>query len=319
MSKVQEKAFLGKNIIHVDTWRKGEERKVYHAIYRDPISERNYAKRFAVTAITRDREYDITNGNKGARLLYFEAHKNSEAETVTVKLSQGCRAKKKVFDFDFGELAIKGRSSQGNVLTRYPVQSIKQKSVGSSTLGGRKIWYDETVGRLNVQERGQFVGEFDTEDRILVLYKNGSYELTDFELTNRYDFAKIAYIAKLSDDLVVSVLHYDGERKDYFVKRFKIETTSLNEKFTFISEASGSKAVVLSIRDNTYVRFTETRGKTKQKEEVTINLSDFIDVKGWKALGNKLSRYAVSRIKEVEAKKAETDTIRIGDTVELDL
>ncbi len=316
VSKVQEKAFMGKDIIHVDVWRKGEERKVYHAVYRDPESGRNYAKRFAVTAITRDREYDITNGNKGARLLYFEAHQNSEAEVITVKLSQGCRAKKKVFDFDFGEQAIKGRSSQGNVLTKYPIQSIKQKSVGSSTLGGRKIWYDETVGRLNVQERGDYLGEFDTEDRILVLFKNGSYELTDFELTNRYDFAKIAHIAKLTDDLVVTVLHYDGERKDYFVKRFNIETTSLGENFSYISEASGSKPIVISIQDDTYVRFTETRGKTKQKEEVTLNLADFIDVKGWKALGNKLSRYPVSRIKEVEAKKAETDVINIGDTVE---
>ena len=319
VNKVQDKAFMGKNIIHVDVWRKGQERKVYHAVYRDPVSGRNYAKRFAVTAITRDREYDVTNGNKGAKLLYFEAHQNSESEVVTVKLSQGCRAKKKVFDFDFGELAIKGRSSQGNVLTKYPVQSIKQKSVGSSTLGGRKIWYDETVGRLNVQERGQFLGEFDTEDRILVLYKNGSYELTDFELTNRYDFAKIKEIAKLTDELVVSVVHYDGGRKDYFVKRFKIETTTLSEKVSFISEASGSKAVVISTKDKTYLRFTETRGKTKQKEEVTIELSDFIDVKGWKALGNKLSRYPATRLKEVEAKKGDTDTIKVGDTVELDL
>lgn len=319
VSKVQDKAFMGKNIIHVDVWRKGQERKVYHAVYRDPVTGRNYAKRFTVDAITRDREYDVTNGNKGAKLLYFEAHQNSESEVINVKLSQGCRAKKKVFDFDFGELAIKGRSSQGNVLTKYPVQSIKQKSVGNSTLGGRKIWYDETVGRLNINERGQFLGEFDTEDRILVLYKNGSYELTDFELTNRYDFAKIAEINKLTDDLVVTAVHYDGERKDYFVKRFQIETTSLNEKSTFISESSGSKAIVISTQEKTYLQFTETRGKTKQKEEVTINLEDFIDVKGWKALGNKLSRYPVSRLKEVEAKKVDSDDIKIGDTVELDL
>lgn len=319
VNKVQDKAFMGKNIIHVDVWRKGQERKVYHAVYRDPVTGRNYAKRFSVTAITRDREYDVTNGNNGAKLLYFEAHQNSESELLHVKLSQGCRAKKKVFDFDFGELAIKGRSSQGNVLTKYPIQSIKQKSVGSSTLGGRKIWYDETVGRLNVQDRGQFLGEFDTEDRILVLFRNGSYELTDFELTNRYDFSKIKEIVKVTDDLVISAVHYDGERKDYFVKRFKIETTSLHEKAIFISEAPGSKPILISTQEKSYLRFTETRGKTKQKDEVTIELSEFIDVKGWKALGNKLSRYPITRLKEVEAKKVDADDLNIGDTVELDV
>jgi topoisomerase-4 subunit A len=266
VSRVQDKAFFGKDIIHVDIWRKGDERTIYHAVYRDPVAGRNYVKRFAVKAITRDREYDVTNGSKGVKLLYFQVHPNSEEEVLTVKLSQGCRAKNKVFDFDLGELAIKGRSSQGNVLTKYPIQSIKQKSVGSSTLGGLKIWYDETIGRLNTDERGQYLGEFDTEDRILVLYKNGSYELTDFELTNRYDFKKIAEIHKLTEDLVVSTLYYDGERKDYYVKRFQIETSSLNEPNTFITEAKNSRVVVLSTEDEPYVSFTETRGGRPSKK-----------------------------------------------------
>lgn len=321
VTRVQDKAFVGKNLLHVDVWRKGDDRKIYHAIYRDPTSGKNYAKRFAVTATTLDREYDVTNGAKGAKLLYFNVHLNSESEIVNIKLSQGCRAKKKIFDFDFATLAIKGRTSQGNVITKYPVQSIKQVSVGASTLGGRKIWYDKTVGRINVDERGEFLGEFDTQDRILVLYKNGSYELTDFELTNRYDFAKIFTVCKLTPETVITAVHYAGDRKEYFVKRFQIETTSLNEKFTYISEASGSKIVVLSIDKTPHISFMETRGKTKQKDEVELNLAEFIDVKGWRALGNKLSRHAVSRIKQIEGPKPIPgeeipEKVSVGDTVE---
>jgi topoisomerase-4 subunit A len=318
VSRVSEKAFFGKNIIHVDVWRKGDERKVYHAVYRDPTSGKNYIKRFAVTAITRDREYDVTNGAKGAKLLYFEAHQNSEAELIEVKLSQGCRAKKKIFEFDFAELAIKGRSSQGNVLTKYPVQSIKQLSLGSSTLGGRKIWYDNTVGRLNTDERGPLLGEFDTEDRILVVYKNGFYEMTDFELTNRYEFAKIHWIGKFDPEQVITVVHYDGSRKDWYVKRFQVETTTLGEAYSFISEANGSKAGIISMEDEPQITFIETKGKDKKKEEASVNLAEFIDVKGWRSLGNKLSRYPVTRIKlqKQEVKPAAAKDISVGDTVE---
>lgn len=317
--RVSEKAFLGKNIIHIDVWRKGDERKVYHAIYRDPTSGKNYIKRFAVTAITRDRDYDVTNGAKGAKLLYFEAHQNSESELIEVKLSQGCRAKKKVFEFDFAELAIKGRSSQGNVLTKYPVQSIRQLSLGSSTLGGRKIWYDETVGRINTDERGELIGEFDTEDRILVVYKNGSYELTDFELTNRYEAKKVHWLGKFDPEQVITSVYYDGERKDWYVKRFQIETTTLGEDFLFVSESNGTKPGIISLEAEPVVNFIETKGKAKTKEETTVNLAEFIDVKGWRSLGNKLSRYPISRLKLVkqEPKSIDTDKpITVGDVVE---
>ncbi|MFK7970069.1 MAG: DNA gyrase/topoisomerase IV subunit A [Bacteroidia bacterium] len=317
VTRVSEKAFVGKNIIHIDVWRKGDDRKVYHAVYRDPTSGKNYIKRFAVTAITRDREYDVTNGGKGAKLLYFEAHANSESEVIEVKLSQGCRAKKKVFEFDFATLAIKGRASRGNVLTNYPVQSLKQLSLGASTLGGRKIWYDETVGRINTDERGVLLGEFDTEDRILVVFKNGSYELTDFELTNRYDASKIFWINKFDPEQVITAVHFDGERKDWYVKRFQVETTSLGESYSFVSEANGSKIGVLSLEDEPVVTFTETKGKAKVKEEAEVNLTEFIDVKGWRSLGNKLSRYPITRLKLAPPKvKKVEEEITVGDTVE---
>ena len=317
VTRVQEKAFVGKDIIHVDVWKKGNERKIYHAIYRDPKAGKNYVKRFAVKAITRDREYDITKGSKGSKLLYFEVHPNSEAEVVTVSLTQSCRAKIKTFDFDFGELAIKGRASQGNVLTKYPVRKIAQKSVGASTLGGRKIWYDETVGRLNVEERGKYLGKFDTDDQVLVVYKDGSYELTDFELTNRYDISKVVLVDKLTEDSVVTAVHYDGNQKDYYVKRFQIETSTMDKKFSFISEASGSKLIMASTEDEPYIRF-KAGNKASNKELVELNLAEFIDIKGWKAMGNKLDRRKVSSVKQIvpPVKDKNKDSLSTGDQVE---
>lgn len=314
VTRVQDKAFVGKDIIHVDVWKKGNERKVYHAVYRDPKEGKNYVKRFAVTAITRDREYDVTKGNKGSKLLYFQAHLNSESEVITVNLTQSCRAKKKVFDFDLADLAIKGRASQGNVLTKYPVRKITQKSVGSSTLGGRKIWYDETVGRLNVNERGTFLGEFDTEDRVVTIYKDGSYELGNFELTNRYDISKVSFLAKLSEDLVITAVHYEGKQKEYYVKRFQIETSTMDKKFTFISEEGGSKMVFASVKANPHVTYKV--GKGRAKEVVEKSLADFIDVKGWKAMGNKLDRRQVSAVKELEVKEPEKETLKSGESIE---
>jgi topoisomerase-4 subunit A len=322
VTRVQEKSFVGKNIIHADVWKKGNERKIYHVIYRDPKGGKNYVKRFAVQAITRDREYDVTNGSQGVKLLYFEAHYNSEEEVVTVSLSQNCRAKNKVFDYDFGELAIKGRSSQGNVLTKYPIRKIVQKSVGSSTLGGRKIWYDDAAGRLNVNERGRYLGQFDTEDTVLVLYKDGQYELTNFELTNRYDVKKVIWVEKFDPETVITAVHYEGKQKDYYVKRFNIETSTIDKKFKFISDESGSKLVVATTHPKPEIGFKVTTPGKRTKENVKLELSSFIDVKGWRALGNKLDRRKVSSVEELTpketktAKKQSNEKLKTGDKVE---
>lgn len=319
VTNVQEKAFLGKDIIHVDVWKKGDDRKIYHAIYRDPDSGKNYVKRFAVTAITRDRDYDVTNGNTGTKLLYFEVHPNSEAEVVTIHLTQNCRAKIKVFDFDFGELAIKGRNSQGNVLTKYPVRKVVQKAIGSSTLGGMKIWLDDTIGRLNTEERGTYLGEFDTEDTLLVVYKDGSYEQTSFELTNRYDMGKIALIEKFDPDRVITAIHYDAKSQAHYVKRFQIETSTLNKVFSFISESKGSKLAFVSVAPEPCVSYEVTK-RNKEKESLTVNLATFIDVKGWKALGNKLDRRKVSKLKEVAVNEGDSgekeSSLKPGDQIE---
>ncbi len=323
VSRVQEKAFLGKNILHVDVWKKGNDRKVYHAVYADPDSGKNYAKRFAVTAITRDREYDVTNGAKGAKLIYFSVHKNSEAEQIHIQLTQNCRAKKKEFDFDFGEMAIKGRTSQGNVVTKYPIRKVVQKSVGSSTLGGRKVWYDESVGRLNTDERGQYLGKFDTEDQILLVYKDGSYELSNFELSNRYDAKKLEIIERFNPETILTVVHYHGQHKDYYVKRFQIETRTTGKKFSFISDTAASRLVFASTLPTPYVQYKVVL-KGRKKEEAQLNLAKQIEVKGWKSLGNKLDRRKITAVKELLVEQAAEETIennipeklKAGDQVE---
>lgn len=319
ISKVSEKAFFGKEIIHLGVWKKNDERMVYHAIYRDAETGNNYAKRFTVTAITRDREYDMTKGTKGSRLLYFSHNPNGETEIVGIFLTQGCKAKIKNFDYDFSEIAIKGRESQGNIATKYPIRKIVRKSVGASTLGGRKIWYDENVSKLNLDGRGKFLGDFDTHDKILVVYKNGFYEVTNFELTNRYEAEKIAIIEKLEPETVISAVHFDGKQKEYFVKRFHIETTTEGKTFPFISEENGSKLIFASSDPEPWIAYTYQKGTGKHAttENQEVCLSEFIEVKGWKAMGNKLnSLYKPQNIKEITKEIPETETVEVGAQIE---
>lgn len=325
ISKVSDKAFFGKDILHVEVWKKNNDRMVYHAIYRDAETGNNYGKRFNVTAITRDREYDITKGAKGSKLLHFSANPNGETEIVGVFLTQGCKAKIKTFDFDFGQLAIKGRDSQGNIVTKYPVRKIVRKSVGNSSLGGRKIWLDESVGRLNNDNRGRYLGEFDTNDKILVIRKEGTYEITNFELTNRYDLDKILHIGQFDAETIVSAIHFDGKAKDYFVKRFLIETTTEGKTFSFISQEPGSKLIFVSLADEPWIHYTYQKGSGKNvvTEEQEVNLATFIEVKGWKALGNKLnSLHKVQTVTEVIKEEAEEmpseeeKDLKAGDQIE---
>ncbi|MEX2589797.1 MAG: DNA gyrase/topoisomerase IV subunit A [Chitinophagales bacterium] len=289
VTKVDDKAFVGKDILYAGVWNRGDERMVYNLVYFDAKSKRTYIKRFNVKSVTRDREYDLTTGAKGSKVLYLSANPNAEAEVISVQLTQGCSARKKQFDFDFSEIDIKGKGSKGNTLTKYPVRNIKFKHEGESTLGGIDIWIDESVGRLNVDERGKYLGNFKGDDKILLIYKDGSYELTNYELTNRYQLEEVEILEKFNPDHPVSVVHYDSEKKNYFVKRFLIETTSLNHRLGFISEGRNSKMVFASTKKNPTVEFSSERGKSKIKETEIVNLEEFIDVKGWKSLGNRLS------------------------------
>lgn len=300
VSRIAEKVFMGKDILHVSVWKKGDERMVYNAIYVDGTTGKSMVKRFNVLAVTRDKAYDLTKGNKGSKLLYLTANPNGEAEVVTIKLTSGSKARKKVFDFDFSDLEIKGRAAGGNILTRYPVRRVELRTAGISTLSGLDIWYDDTVGRLNREKRGKHIGKFNSEDKILVIYQDGSYELTGYELTNRYEPKKVYLIYRFDPETVITAIHYDGESKNYYIKRFQIETTTVNKRFPFINESKGSKLVAASLHPSPEATLELLKGKSKEKLTETVKLNDLIDVKGWKAIGNRLSPYVVKKIKLIE-------------------
>ncbi|MCD6375337.1 MAG: DNA gyrase/topoisomerase IV subunit A [Caldisericaceae bacterium] len=296
VTKVSEKTFVGKDIIHAAVWKKGDTRTTYNMIYYDAGSGRSYAKRFNVTAITRDREYDLTRGAKGSKVLYFSVNPNAESEIVTVHLSPNCKARKKVFDFDFGQIDIKGRGAQGNIVTRWPVRRVVQKEVGESTIGGMDIYYDPIIGRLNTEERGKLLGNFDNGDLILVITNDGKYMLTNFELTNRYDPEKVIVIEKFNPETVVSAVYYDAEQDNFFVKRFKIETQTTDKPFTFISESKGSRLIVATTEQDPELEIEYLKGRPKKEFSEKVKISDLIGVKGWKARGNRLSRFQVTYV-----------------------
>lgn len=329
VSKIQEKLFMGKDILFVGVFRKNDERMTYNLIYLDGTSGRCMVKRFQVGGITRDKEYDLTKGTKGSKVLYLTANPNGEAETITVYLTQGAKARVKVFDFDFAEIEIKGRAAGGNILTKYPVRKIQFKMEGKSTLGGLNVYYDPSVGRLNTDQRGRLIGNFLGDDKILVCYKNGDYELTSFELTNRYESSDLRLIQKFDPQKVLSAIYFDGATKTFFVKRFLIETTTINKRFNFISDHKQSYLKLVTTDSQAQVVVTVTKGK--EDEQVEYDLEMLIDVKGWKAIGNKVSAYPVKEIQLIESEptKAEEsedadevstesdDQLEIGTTIDL--
>lgn len=307
ISRVDEKKFVGKDIIYVTVWKKGDERTVYHMVYADVKDGKNYVKRFNVQSITREKEYQLTK-NAGAKVLYFTAHPNSESEVINVLLSQNTKARIKQFLYDFADLAIKGRNSAGNVISKYTIRKIEQKEVGSSTVGGVKIWIDEVNGRLNKDQRGKFLGEFDTGDQLLVLYANGEYEQTNYDLSNHFDMDNIIEVCKLKKSTVVSAVYLDGESKQYFVKRFAIDTKTERQRYLFISEFKGSKLHYVSTALNAQIRYTIVKGKSKEKVDELLVLSEFIDVKNRTAKGNRLSTYDVhGKIKDATPEITESD------------
>jgi topoisomerase-4 subunit A len=305
VTRIQDKVFVGKNIIYVGVFKKGDERMVYNLIYLDGKTGRTMAKRFQVLSVTRDREYEMTKGGKGSKIMHFSANPNGEAEMVTVYLTPASTARKKVFDFGFQEIEIKGRSAGGNILTKYPVKKIQFKSAGVSTLGGLDIWYDEIVGRLNRDHRGLLLGNFQAEEKVLVLYKEGSYELTSFELTNRYEPKEILSLSKFKENVSVNVVYQDGESKHFYVKRFLIETSSPNKRFVFIAEAKGSKLLFADQSKHGKVITTYKEGKKNESEE--LDLIELIDVKGWKAHGNRFVHQSVVRIEKVKVPESEKE------------
>jgi len=295
ITKVQDKVFVGKEIIHAAVFKKNDERTVYNMIYKDGQSGVSFIKRFSVVGVTRDKEYDLTKGTKGSRVLYFSANPNGEAEIVNVQLKPHSKLKKLQFDEDFALLAIKGRNSMGNIITKYPVKKIVLKSKGVSTLSGRKIWYDDILKRLNADGRGKYLGEFDGDDRILTVLSNGVYELTSFDLNNHFD-DKMIVIEKYDALKIYSVIHIDGKSKNHMVKRFVFEPTAIGKQTSIISEENGSKLVLISGAAQPVVNVDQLKGKEQTPETLEINLAELIDVKGMKAMGNRLSQQFIKKV-----------------------
>lgn len=290
--RVGDKVYIGKDIIHVDVFRKGDERTTYNMIYTDGATGISYAKRFNVTGITRDKEYDLTKGSDKSRVNYMTINPNGEAEVVNVVLSPNCSARNKSFDFYFEELDIKGRGSIGNQVTKYPVKNVKFKEAGRSTLSGRRIWFDDTVGRLNTDSKGAYLGTFDPEDRIIVFHLDGTYELRDSELTQRFDADQVVSIEKFDPERVFTVVYLDNDKMQLNVKRFKVETTTLNSRFTVIKEGEGNRLEAVTSVQAPVV--TVKSGRGAQVKTQKIKLADFVDVTGWRTVGSKLADYSKS-------------------------
>ena len=294
VTKVDSKTFIGKNIIYVAVFKKKDKRTIYNMIYRDGKKGPSYVKRFAVTSMTRDREYDLANGNKGSVVWYFSANPNGEAEVVTVMLRQVGSVKKLKWDLDFADILIKGRSSKGNLVTKHSVKRVELKEKGVSTLKPRKIWFDDAVQRLNVDGRGELIGEFRGEDRLLVITQSGMAKTIIPELTTHFDSDMIV-LEKWIPKKPISAIYYDGEKERYYVKRFLIEQEG-KEEF-FISEHADSQLEIVSTdwRPMAEVEFTKERGK-ERKPNMEVNLEEFIAVKGITALGNQLTKDKINQV-----------------------
>ena len=299
VSKISDKVFMGKNILHVDVWKRGDNRTTYHMIYTDGESGKSYAKRFNVTSITRDKEYDLTKGGKGSKVVHFSAHPNGESEHVEIQLRPASKARNKVFDFYFEELSIKGRGAGGNIVTRYPILKVKQLDVGKSTLGAQKYWYDTVSGRVNADERGTFLGSFDTGDQLLTIYASGEYVISDIDPTGKIEVKDLLFAGKFVAENPISVVYYEGEKQWTMVKRFLIETTSTGQRFKFVSDHKDSRVYFASPDDDTKVSYGYMSKRKKVVE--LVHPASYIEVKGWKALGNKLVDKKLISIEEEKA------------------
>ena len=296
--KVGSKVFVGKGIIHCAVFKKKDERTIYNMIYKDGKSGTSMMKRFPVKSITRGKDYGLTKSEKGSKVLYFTANPNGEAETVTVHLKKLAKLKTLKIDVDFAELAIKGKGSGGNIVTKKAVRKVELKSTGISTLSARKIWFDDTVQRLNVDERGELLGAFKAEDKILTIQQSGEIELKSFDISNHFD-EDMVLIEQNNPKKPVSAVYFDGNKQAYYVKRFLIENTM--SRFSFISDNEDSQLEVVSTdwRPQVEIVFVKEKGKDRQTE--IINIEEFIAVKGEKALGNKLTSKKVKEINLIDS------------------
>lgn len=297
ITKVDAKTFVGKDIIHVAIFDKGDKRTIYNLIYRDGKSGPSYIKRFNVSGVTRDKAYDLTNGAAGSQILYFSCNPNGEAEVINIILRQVGSIKKLKFDIDFAKLAIKGRASKGNLVTKYPIKKIELKEKGISTLLPRKVWFDDTVQRLNVDGRGELLGEFRPSDKILVISQTGKLKVIIPELSTHFDEDMIV-LEKWNPKKPISAIYYDGEKERYYIKRFLVEVE--NKEESFISEHPNSRLEIVATDYRPVAELVFAKVKGVQKENQVVDIESFIAVKGFKALGNQLTTDKLKQVNLLE-------------------
>ena len=290
VTKVGDKKFIGKNIVYAGLWKKNDRHMVYNVVYLNKEDKKTYIKRFSIESILKDKKYPISKNITNVKIVYITGNPNSESETIKINLHFKCNAKKKEFEYDFNDIIIKNRFAKGNILTKYPIRKIVQSQLGKSTFGGKKIWFDQAIGKLNFDGRGELLGRFEADDSILVIYKTGEYEVLSIDISKRFNFSNIDILTKLDSETIITCFHYIGNKKSYFIKRFKIETNQLNKLFSFIDDSRGSKFIKSTNLLNPVFKFNY-RFKNGEKKEKLINIIDFIDIKGWKAIGNKISNY----------------------------
>lgn len=300
VTKVAPKVFVGKGVIHVDVFKKNDDRTIYNMIYQNGKRGNYYVKRFAVVGVTRDKEYDLTIGTEGTKVIYFTANPNGEAEVIKVNLRARPKLKKLTFDFDFSELAIKGRNSRGNILSKNAIKNIVQREEGVSTLGALNIWYDDTVRRLNSDERGEYVGAFIGDEKIMTIMSTGELKLTGYDLSTHFEDNMIS-ILKFDPDKIISAVYLDGEQKKYYVKRFQLpENTQANKVINFIGEEKGSKLITWSIDYLPRLQFEVKKKGSSETEVEVIPIADFIAVKSHKAKGKRLSNFDLKKVKLID-------------------
>ncbi|HAA00423.1 MAG TPA: DNA gyrase/topoisomerase IV subunit A [Flavobacteriales bacterium] len=299
VSRISDKKFVGKGIIHIAVWKKGDKNRIYHLVYRDGKQGAAFAKRFAVTAITRDKEYILTRGNPESKVLYFTEHPNGEAEIITVHLRARPNLKRLTFDYEMAGLAVKNMQSQGNLLTKYSVNKISQKEIGGSTLQAQQIWFDDITMRLNISGRGELLGRFRNDDKILTATQSGYYRISGHSLDLHFD-DDLIMIEKLNMKRPVTIVYYDGDKEAYFVKRFMLDEGDRKNHVISISEGSRIELITTQWVPRIKVEYD---GRSTSKKPENINLSKLVEVRNEKAVGNKLTEFKIKQITLLDPKK----------------
>jgi topoisomerase-4 subunit A len=315
ITKVDSKTFIGKNIIHVAVFKKKDKRTTYNMIYKDGRGGSSYVKRYFVTGVTRDKLYDLTAGKSNSDVIYFSANPNGEAEVVTINLRQVGSIKKLKWDLDFADVTIKGRASKGNIVTKYAIKRIELKEKGLSTLKPRKLWFDDTVQRLNVDSRGTLLGEFTSEDRLLIINQKGLLKTAIPELTLRFD-DDIIVLEKWVPNKPLSIIYWEGDKELFYIKRFLVENPDKEEKLITDHPKSYLEKVFVDYRPMAEIVFAKKRGEDR-KDNLSVNIEEFISVKGITAMGNQLSKEKILEINSIEPLPYEPPVIHDAKDIEV--